>query len=410
MGRETTFAVVDIGSTKISTLIASRNCEEELTILGCGTVPVEDIFRKGVLSNIDRAAKALALSVSSAEEAANLKVTNLTVGFSGEHLRSFNSLGVVPVSKSENQITEHEVEAVIEAAQAVSLPFEREILHVLPQEFFIDQGDGIKDPIGNTGVRLEVQVHIVTASTAATQAIYKTVRAAGYEITNLVLNPIVIGSALLSAEEEEVGTLLIDIGGTTTDVAVYYKGAIRHTASIGMGGKFVTNDVAVGLQIPARLSEQIKITSGHAFSAAIDPDEMIEIPEIGGRKQSKVSRVLLASIIEARMQEIFELAQTAAQRSGFAKKLGGGVVLTGGGSRLRGVDKLAQKVFKLPVKVGYPEKILLPEEFYGKPEYAAAIGLLAYSLRHPVDQEEKRNVFVRMFHRFEDVISSIFNI
>ncbi len=410
MGRETTFAVVDIGSTKIATLIASKNGQDELSVLGCGTVKVEDIFRKGILSNIDRTARTLAMSVSAAEETAGVKVQNLTIGFSGEHLRSFNSLGVVPVSKNENQITENEVEAVIEAAQAVSLPFEREILHVLPQEFFIDQGDGIKDPIGNTGVRLEVQVHIVTASTAATQAIYKAVRAAGYEITNLVLNPIVVGSSLLSAEEEEVGTLLIDIGGSTTDVAVYYKGAIRHTASIGMGGKFITNDIAVGLQIPNNLAEKIKIASGHSFSGAIDPDEMVEIPEIGGRKQSKVSRVLLASIIEARVEEIFELAKTAVKRSGYAKKLSCGVVITGGGGRLRGIDKLAQKVFQMPVKVGFPEKVHLPEEFYGKPEYSAAIGLLAYSLRHPVDHEEKRNIFMRMVHKVEDVISAIFNI
>jgi cell division protein FtsA len=214
----------------------------------------------------------------------------------------------------------------------------------------------------------------------------------------------------LSAEEEEVGTLLIDIGGATTDIAVYYKGAIRHTASIGMGGKFVTNDIAVGLQIPNSLAEKIKIASGHSFSAAIDPDDMVEIPEIGGRKQSKVSRVLLASIIEARMEEIFELAKTAVKRSGYAKKLSCGVVITGGGGRLRGIDKLAKKVFQMPVKVGYPEKVHLPEEFYGKPEYSAAIGLLAYSLRHPVEHGEKRNIFVRMVHKVEDVISAIFNI
>jgi cell division protein FtsA len=410
MARETTFAVVDIGSTKITSLIASRNGQDELSVLGCGTVPVEDIFRKGILTNIERTSKALTLSLSMAEEQAEIKLTNLTIGFSGEHLRSFNSLGVVPVSKNENQITEHEVDRVIEAAQAVSLPFEREILHVLPQEFFIDQGEGVRDPIGNTGVRLEVQVHIVTASSAATQAIYKTVRSTGYEITNLVLNPIVIGSALLSAEEEEVGTLLIDIGGNTSDVAVYYKGAIRHTASIGIGGRLVTNDVAVGLQIPLSLAESIKLSGGHAFSAAVNPEDMIDIPEIGGRKQAKVSRVLLASIIEARMEEIFGMARSAAERSGFSKKLSCGVVLTGGGAKLRGVDKLAQKVFNLPVKIGYPEKIQLPEEIYGKPEYSAAIGLLAYGLRHPVENSEKRNIFSRMFHRVEEAISSLFNI
>ena len=410
MGRETTFAVVDIGSTKICALIARRNKLDELQVLGCGTVPVEDIFRKGVLINIERASRALAQAVAAAEEQAETRVTSLTVGFSGEHLRSFNSLGVVPVSKTANQISEQEVEAVIEAAQAVSLPFEREILHVLPQEFFIDQGEGIKNPIGNTGVRLEVQVHIVTASTAATQAIYKMVREAGHEITSLVLNPIVLGSALLSSEEEEVGTLIIDIGGSTTDIAVYHKGAIRHTASIGIGGKFVTNDIAVGLQIPNNLAESIKITHGHSFSASIDPAERVELPEMGGRKQSKISCVLLASIIEARMEEIFTLAINTAKRSGFSSKLSCGVILTGGGSRIRGVEKLARKVFNLPVKIGYPEKIQLPEEFFGKPQFSSVIGLLAYSLRHPVENEERRNILIRMFHRVEDVISSLFNI
>ncbi len=410
MGRETIFAVVDIGSTKISTLIASRNKSDELTVLGHGNVAVEDIFRKGMLSNVERAARALHQSVSMAEEEADVKISNLTIGFSGEHLRSFNSLGVVPVSKGENQITDNEVEAVIEAAQAVSLPFEREVLHVLPQEFYIDQGDAVKDPIGNTGVRLEVQVHIVTASTAATQAIYKAVRAAGFEITNLVLNPIVEGSALLSAEEEEIGTLLLDIGGSATDVAVYYKGAIRHTASIGMGGKFVTGDVAVGLQIPNNLAERIKIANGHCFAAAVEPDESFEMPEIGGRKSTRVSKILLASIIEARMEEIFTLARTAAERSGYMNKLSSGVVLTGGGSKLKGIDQLANKIFGLPVKMGHPDKIHLPEDFFGKPEYSAVIGLLAYSLRHPVEHEERRNILVRMFHRVEDVISSIFNI
>ena len=410
MGRETTFAVVDIGSTKISALIARRNKLEELQVLGCGTAPVENIFRKGVLTNIERASKALSQAVSTAEEQADVRASSLTVGFSGEHLRSFNSLGVVPVSKSANQIGEQDVEAVIEAAQAVSLPFEREILHVLPQEFFIDQGEGVKDPIGNTGVRLEVQVHIVTASTAATQAIYKMVRESGYEITSLVLNPIVVGSALVSNEEEEVGTLVIDIGGSTTDIAVYHKGAIRHTASIGIGGKYVTNDISVGLQIPNSLAESIKISHGHSFSASIDPEEKVDLPEMGGRKPSRVSRVLLASIIEARMEEIFTMAINTAKRSGFSSKLSCGVILTGGGSRLRGLEKLAKKVFNLPVKIGYPEKIQLPEEFFGKPQYSSVIGLLAYSLRHPVEHEERRNILVRMFHRVEDVISSLFNI
>jgi len=410
MGKETTFAVVDIGSTKISALIASRNRQEELSILGCASMAVEDIYRKGILTNLERASKALQEAVSQAEEQAETRVSSLTVGFSGEHLRAFNSLGAVPVSKGENQIGEHEVEAVIEAAQAVSLPFEREILHVLPQEFFIDQGEGIKDPIGNIGVRLEVQVHIVTASTAATQAVYKAVREAGYEISNLVLNPIVIGSALLTPEEEEVGTLLLDIGGCTTDLAVYHNGAIRHTGSIGLGGRLVTNDIAVGLQITNNLAESIKITSGHALAAAIGPEETVDIPEIGGRKATKVSRVLLASIIAARMEEIFSLVQAAVERSGYQGKLAGGVILTGGGARLRGADKLAEKVFGMPAKIGFPEKIQLPPEFHGKPEYSAVIGLLAYSLRHPVEHEEKRNIFVRMFHRVEEAISSIFNI
>jgi len=410
MNKETTFAVVDIGSTKITSIIATKNPHEELNVLGCGSVAVEDIFRKGILTNLDRATQAISMAVSNAEEQAELKVNSLTVGFSGEHIRSFNSLGVVPVSKNGDQISEHDVDNVIDAAQAVSLPFEREILHVLPQEFYIDQGEGVRDPIGNTGVRLEVQVHIVTASTASTQAIYKAVRSAGYEITNLVLNPIVVGSALLKAEEEEVGTILIDIGGNTTDVSVYYKGAIRHTASIGLGGKYVTSDITVGLKIPSSLAEKLKISGGHAFSAAVSPDDMIDIPEMGGRKQSKVSRILLASIIEARMEEIFKLARSAAERSGFFNKLSCGVVLTGGGAKLRGLNKLAQRVFGLPTKIGYPEKIHLPEDYYGHPEFSAVIGLLAYSLRHPIEHEEKRNLISRMFHKVEEIISSIFNI
>ncbi|MBD3382946.1 MAG: cell division protein FtsA [candidate division Zixibacteria bacterium] len=410
MGKNIVFTVVDIGSTKVTCLIASRNGQEDLEVIGSGTVQVENIYRKGILKNIDRASLAISEAVAKAESEAQLRVSNLTVGFSGDHLRSLNSLGVVAVSKTQNQIGEQDVESVIEAAQAINLPFEREILHVLPQEFYIDQGDGVRDPIGNTGVRLEVQVHIVTASTAATQAIYKAVRNAGFEITNLVMNPIVVGSSLLSAEEEEVGTLLLDIGGSTADVAVYHKGAVRHTASIGIGGKYVTNDIAVGLQIPYGLAEQIKLSHGHCFPADIGPDEMIDIPEIGGRKKSRISRVLLASIIEARMEEIFSLALNAARRSGYTDKLACGLILTGGGARLRGIDRLAEQVFSLPVKIGYPEKVNLPEEICGKPEYSAAVGLLAYSLRHPLEQENRRNLFARMFNKVEEVISSLFNI
>ena len=288
--------------------------------------------------------------------------------------------GVVAVSTRSKEITQEEVERVVEAAKALALPMEREVIHVLPQEFIVDNQEGVKDPVGMSGVRLEAEVHIVTGAVASAQNIVKSVNRAGYAVNDIVLEPLASALATLKDDEKELGVILIDIGGGTTDVLVYLNGSIWHTNVISMGGNNVTNDVSIGLRTPLQSAEEIKKKWGAAASDLFEPGEMIEVPNVGGRKPTQLPRQILAEIIQPRMEEIFFLVKNDLEQKDFKNIISGGVVLTGGASLLKGVDKIAENIFAMPVRIGAPSEIGGLIEEVSSPEYATGVGLVLYGL------------------------------
>ncbi|MFC1513996.1 cell division protein FtsA, partial [candidate division KSB1 bacterium] len=297
-------------------------------------------------------------------------------GVAGDHIRSFNSRGIVAVSN--NEISQADIERGIEAAKAISLPIDREILHILPQEYIIDDQDGIRDPIGMSGVRLEVETHIVTGAVTSAQNIYKSVERAGLIVQDLVLEPLASSYAVIGDDERELGVGLLDIGGGTTDIALFFGGSIRHTAVIGLGGKNVTNDIAIGLRTPPDQAEKIKIDYGCCDINQITAEEYITVPGVGGREPRKVSRSILTRIIQPRMEEIYHLALREIKKSGYLELLTSGIILTGGCSMIAGSVELAESVFDLPVRLGNPEGISGLTDSANNPKFATGVGLLIY--------------------------------
>lgn len=370
---------LDIGTTKVCAIIGRVNEYGSVDIIGIGVSPSRGL-RKGVVVNIESTVNSVATAIEKAELMAGLEVRSVYSGIAGGHIEGINSRGVVAVSNKEREITMSEVERVIDAAKALALPMEREVIHVIPQEFIVDNQEGIKDPIGMNGVRLEAEVHIVTGAVASAQNIVKSVNRSGYAVNDIVLEPLASGLATLKEDEKELGVVLIDIGGGTTDVLVYLNGSIWHTGVIAMGGNHVTNDISIGLRTPMHSAEEIKRRSGVALSALIDHDELIEIPSVGGRNPTRIPRQILAEIIQPRMEEIFLLVKHELEKKEFANLLSGGVVLTGGASLLNGADKVAEQVFELPVRIGLPLNVggLINE--VSSPEYSTGVGLILYGI------------------------------
>jgi len=372
-------AGLDIGTSKIGVVIANQTEDGRLFILGVGMSPSRGL-RQGVVINLDEAVQSIEKAVREAQLTAGVEVSRVIVGIAGDHIRSVNSRGVVAVAGQDKEISENDVERVIDAAKAIALPIDREVLHVLPQEFIVDNQGGIKNPVGISGVRLEAEVHIVTGAVTSAQNIIRSVTKGGLEVQNLVLEPIASSYAVLDENEKELGVALVDLGGGTTDIALFHDGAIRNTAVISLGGQNVTNDIALGLRTPIDQAEQIKRKYGSCLPDEADRNSSFMVPGIGGRPEREVSCQLLASIIQPRMEEIFSLAAKEIKRSEFGDMLGAGVVITGGGSLLRNSAELAEEIFGVPVKIGAPTMLHGLMESASSPVFSTSVGLVMYGL------------------------------
>jgi cell division protein FtsA len=385
---QTIIAGLDIGTTKIACIISEVDASGELKIIGVGVSPSEGL-RKGVVVNIDKTVQSIQKAVEEAELMAGVDVESVWVGIAGDHIRAINSRGVVAISRSDNEITDLDVVRAIDAAKAVSIPMDREILHVIPQEFVVDDQKGIKDPVGMCGVRLETQVHIITGAVTSAQNIYRSVDKAGLKVIDLVLEPLASCYSTLDKDEKELGVVLIDMGGGTTDVAIYFDESIRHTAVVGLGGKNVTSDIAIGIRTPIERAEEIKKQWGVAYTPLVKGTEYISVPGVGGREQREVSRAVLASIIEPRLEEILSLALREIKRTEYADMLGAGVVLTGGGALMEGIKELAEKVLEMPVKMGVPTGFGGLTEAAKTPVHATGVGLCLYGMEQLASKKGK---------------------
>lgn len=375
---------LDIGTTKVCAIVASPDETHpgKLNILGIGR-SASDGLTRGVVTNIEKTVRSIQTAVADAQAQSGVKITAVTAGIAGDHIQSFQSRGVVAISRPENEITQEDVDRLIEDTKRVALPSDRKIIHVIPQQFIVDGQDGIYDPVGMSGVRMEAVVHIITGLVTAAQNIYKCVQRAGLQINDMVLEPLASSYAVLDDEEKEVGVALLDIGGGTTDLAVFEERTIRHTAVIGIAGKKVTDDIRKGLGILTDQAEHIKQEHGYAYMPAIVNNEPIVLPGIGGRPPIEIDKKLLCQIIQPRMEEILEIASMEIKRSGYSKHLSAGVVLTGGGSLIKATADLAREVLGMPVKIGIPSGFgggLIHE--IENPIYATGVGLVMHELKH----------------------------
>ena len=368
-----------MGSTKICAIIAEAGASGALEVVSVGTVASRGL-RKGVVVNIDSTVEAIKQAVSEAEQAAGVEVAAVYAGVAGGHIRGVNSRGVVAVSGKDREVTAADVARAVEAARALNLPQDREIIHVLPQTFVVDDQDGIRQPVGMTGGRLEVEAHIVTGAMTSVQNVVRSVNRAGLTVQDIVLEPLASAEAVLLADEKELGVVLIDVGGGTTDVALYREGAIWHTAILPLGGDHITNDIAVGLRTSSADAEGLKRRYGCALTSLVSAEETVDVPSVGGRKARQLSRQILSEIIQPRVEEIFTLVARDLTRAGFRDAATAGVVVTGGTSLLEGVPEVAERVFDLPVRRGVPEISGPCGEAVRSPIYATGVGLALYGL------------------------------
>lgn len=399
---------LDIGTTKIGAIIAETDEQNQLKIVGIGTSPSAGL-KKGVVINLEKTVYSIQKAINDAEMMAGLKVNTVYAGIAGDHIRSLNSRGVVAVSRSGNEIGYFDIERVLDAARTIAIPHDREILHILPLEYTIDDQSGIKDPLGMSGVRLEAEVHIITASLTCTQNLYRSIKKAGLEPNDLVLEPLASSFAVLSPEEQELGVVLIDMGGGTTDIGIFYDGTIRHTAVIPYGGQNVTNDIAIGLRTPIDQAETIKKSYGSALACLVDSDEMITVPGVGGREPKSVSRSVLANIIEPRIEEIFSLAAKEIKKCAPIDMLAAGVVLTGGGSLMEGIEDLAEQTFDMPVKVGKVTQINGMNDIACNPMFATGVGLVLFGYKELQKNHNKKNGYKnKFFARIKHLLNEYF--
>ncbi len=373
---------LDIGTTKICVVVAGTDANGKVNILGIGRA-VSDGITRGVVTHIDRTTASVAHAIAEAQASSGVAIRSVIVGIAGDHIQSFQSRGVIGISGPEHEVTRADIDRLIEDTKRVSLPADRKIIHVIPQEFIIDGQDGIYDPLGMSGVRMEANVHIITGLVSAAQNIYKCVQRAGLEISDMVLEPLASSYAVLDDEEKEVGIALLDIGGGTTDLAVFEERTIRHTAVIGVAGRKVTDDIRKGLGILTEQAERLKREHGCAYVSSVIDNEPLVLPGVGGRTPVEIDKRVLAQIIQPRMEEILEIAALEIKRSGYAKHLAGGVVLTGGGALVKGTADLARDVLGMPVKIGIPAGFSggLVREIEN-PAYATAVGLIYHGLKH----------------------------
>jgi cell division protein FtsA len=390
---------LDIGTKKTTAIISEITEDKKIEIIGIGTTDSRGL-RKGVVVNLEATVNAIKKAQEEAELMAGVEIDSAFVGISGAHIKSFNSRGVIAVSGKNKEISPEDIERVIDQSKAVSIPPDREIIHIIPQEFVVDEQDGIKDPLGMSGIKLEVNVHIVTSATTSVQNLKTCIERAGIEIERIVLNQIAASSSTLTHDEMELGVGMIDMGGGTTEIAIFERGSLWYTSIIPIGGDNFTNDIAVGLRTPIPEAEKIKKKFGCVSSPMLDEQDTIEVPSVGrGKKPRILSRQLLADIIQPRAEEIFRLVDNDIKRMGYEKSLNSGIVLTGGTALLEGLEEVAEDIFDLPVRRGDPSGIGGLAERVNTPDYAASVGLILFGYdqwkEKTLSKDRKRSLWVK---------------
>ena len=382
MARKERYLVgLDVGTSKVTAIVGELVDDGSVDIAGIGLADSRGI-KRGLVVNLEAAVESIKRAVEEAELTAGIEIDTVHLALSGAHVKGFNSRGVVAVAGKNREITREDVRRAIDAAKAVALPSGREILHVLPQDFVVDEQEGIGAPVGMTGSRLEVNVHIVTGNASSTQNVVAAVNRAGIEVADTVLEQLAAAEAVLTADERELGVALVDIGGGTTDFAIFERGSLWHTGVISVGGEHFTNDIAVGLRTPVPDAERVKRRSGCALGSMVGEDEMIEVASVGGRKPRIMARRILAEILQPRAEELFHLLWDEIQRAGYEKMLHSGIVLTGGGAMLEGVAEIAEQIFDLPIRRGYPVGVGGLTDHVNSPAFATAVGLVVYAQRN----------------------------
>ena len=392
---------LDIGTSKVVAIVCEVKPDGEIDIVGLGSHPSRGL-KKGVVVNIESTVQSIQRAVEEAELMAGCQIHSVYVGIAGSHIRSLNSHGIVAIRDKE--VGPADVDRVIDAARAVAIPADQKILHVIPQEFVIDNQDSIREPVGMSGVRLEAKVHMVTGAVSAAQNIVKCVRRCGLEVDDIVLEQMASSYAVLTEDEKELGVCLVDIGGGTSDIAVFTDGAIRHTAVIPIAGDQVTSDIAVALRTPTHCAEEIKKKYACALTQMASPEESIEVPSVGDRPARRLARQTLAEVVEPRYEELFNLVQAELRRSGLEDLIAAGIVLTGGSSKMEGAVELAEEVFHMPVRLGIPQGVNGLVDVVSNPIYSTGVGLLLYAIKHGSQAEyssesmkvESESVFSRM--------------
>jgi cell division protein FtsA len=406
-GQEEIIVGLDIGTTKICAVVGELS-GNEINIIGIGTHPSIGL-RKGVVVNIESTVQSIKKAVEDAELMAGVEISSVYAGIAGGHITGFNSRGIIAIKG--NEVTQHDVERVIDAARAVAIPMDREVIHVLPQEFIVDDQAGILDPVGMAAVRLEAKIHIVTGAVTSAHNIVKCANRAGLDVCDIVLESLASGEAVLSEDEKELGVALLDLGGGTSDLAIFSNKNIKHTFVLALGGNNLTNDIAIGLRAPLAEAEIIKKKYGTCLTKNISPDETIEVPGVGGRKPRKLSRQILGEILEPRMEEIFTLIQREVYRAGMENATASGVVVTGGSALLDGVTDVAEAVFNLPTRLGKPRGIGGLVDVVNNPMYATGVGLVLFGAQNQPDKKFRirdsnifNRVMVRMKKWFKDIV------
>lgn len=399
---------LDIGTTKICSIVASIGDNDQVDIIGIGTHSSEGL-RKGVVTNIEATVDSIRHAVDEAELMAGCEISNVYTGIAGGHIKGMNSHGIVAVKDKE--VTRSDVNRVIDAARAIAIPTDREVIHILPQDYIIDDQEGIQEPLGMSGVRLESKVHIVTGAATSAQNIKKCAQRCGLNVTAIVLEQLASSEAVLSDDEKDLGVALIDIGGGTTDIAIWIDGSVVHTCVLAVGGDHITNDIAVGLRTPTKDAEEIKQKYGCAMATMAEEEETIEVRSVGGRQPRILSKRILTEIIEPRVEEMFALVQKEINRSGFEDLLASGVVLTGGATLLDGMSELAEDNLRLPVRNGVPQGVGGLVDIVKSPVYSTGIGLILYGRDHEARRHFKvrqEKVYGRVKKRMRSWLEGVF--
>ncbi len=392
---------LDIGTSKIVALVAELQADGEAKVIGLGQ-HISRGLKKGVVINIDSTMQSVQRALEEAELMANCKINNVFTGIAGSHIKSLNSHGMVKIKDAE--VSQMDVDRVVETARAIALPADQQILHILTQEFIIDGQEDVREPLGMSGMKLEVKVHIVTGAVAAAQNIVKCIKRCGIDVSDLILQPLASSLAVLTEDEKELGVCLVDIGGGTTDIAVYKQGAIRHTAVVPIAGDQMTNDVAVAFRTPTQSAEEIKIKHGCALGELVDAREMIEVPGVDGREPRQLSVGTLAEVLNPRVKELYELVLAELRRSGMEQMIASGIVITGGAAMMKGMVELGEEIFHMPVRLGLPRHIGGLSEVVSNPRYSTAVGLVLKGkeqLERQISGEMELNSIARVFEKMK---------